>query len=84
LYPLLLVTALLPTLTFVVPPLNPFHVPHPELTGPVALTAYWTAESGGTTGVPLIGLALTALLVTRRGVPGKRRAVEAAVILDPS
>ena len=71
----------LPALTYFVPGLNPFKLPHLDLTGPLAVAAYWIAESGGTLGTPLIGLALTALLVSRSGLPGKQRAVEAFVIV---
>jgi phosphatidylglycerophosphatase B len=72
--------ATLPALTFFVPGLNPFTRPRPDLTGPLAVAAYWVAESGGTAGIPLIGFAMTALLVSRYGIPPVRRAVEAAVI----
>jgi phosphatidylglycerophosphatase B len=68
-------------LTYFVPGLNPFKLPHPDLTGAFALAAYWVAESAGTTGAPLVGFALTALLVSRSGISWKQRAVEAFVIV---
>jgi membrane-associated phospholipid phosphatase len=71
--------ALLP-LTYFVPGLNPFTPPHLDLTGPFALAAYWVAQSAGTTGAPLVGLVLTAVLVSRPGIPGKQRALEICVI----
>jgi MFS family permease len=54
--------------------------PHLDLTGPFALAAYWVAQSAGTTGAPLVGLALTALLVSRPAIPWKQRALETFVI----
>lgn len=69
------------TITFFVPPLNPFKLPHIDLTGPFALAAYWVAQSGGKDGMPFIAIAMTALVVSRPGIPGKRRAVEALAIL---
>jgi phosphatidylglycerophosphatase B len=69
------------TLTYVVPLLNPYRRPHLDLTGPFAVAAYWVAESGGTMGIPLIGIALTALLVCRSGVARKQRASEVVVIV---
>jgi phosphatidylglycerophosphatase B len=71
----------LPALTFFVPTLNPFKLPHIDLTGPIAQAAYWVAESGGTRGIPLIGSAVTVLLVSRSGISWKQRAVETLVIV---
>jgi phosphatidylglycerophosphatase B len=71
----------LPVLTYVVPGLNPFRLPHIDLTGWLAVAAYWVAESGSPRGIPLIGIALTALLVSRPGITLKQRAVEAFVIV---
>ena len=71
----------LPALTYFVPGLNPFKLPHLDLTGPVALAAYGVAESGGPSGIPLIGIAFTAFLVSRRGIRWKQRGVEALVIV---
>jgi phosphatidylglycerophosphatase B len=71
----------LPALTYFVPPLNPFKLPHIDLTGSLAVAAYWIAESGGTIGIPLIGITLTALLVSRAGVPWKHRAAEALAVV---
>src|SRR5262249_7156202 len=72
----------LPLLTYVVPGLNPFKVPHHiDLTGPLAVAAYWVAESGSPRGIPLIGIALTALLVSRSAITLKQRAVETFVIV---
>jgi phosphatidylglycerophosphatase B len=77
---ILLPAVALPVLTYVVPGLNPFKVPHIDLTGPLAVAAYWVAESGSPRGIPLIGIALTALLVSRPEITLKQRAVEAFVI----
>src|SRR5438128_573328 len=71
----------LPALTYVVPGLNPFRLPHIDLTGWLAVAAYWAAESGSPRGIPLIGIALTAILVSRSGITWKHRAVEAFVIV---
>jgi membrane-associated phospholipid phosphatase len=76
----MLPAASLPALTYVVPSLNPFSQPHPDLTGPVAVAAYWIAESGGKQGIPWIGAAMTALVVGRSGISAKRRVIEALVI----
>ena len=62
-------------------PLNPFKSPHLDLTGPLAQAAYWTAESGGKMGIPLIGITMIALLVSRSGIFWKRRAGEALAIV---
>ena len=78
----MLPAATLPLLTYVVPGLNPFEVSHHiDLTGPLAVAAYWVAESGSPRGIPLIGIALTALLVSRSAITVKERAVETFVIV---
>jgi phosphatidylglycerophosphatase B len=59
--------------------LIPF-LPRLDLAGPVALAAYWVAESGGTHGIPLIGLVMTALLVSRTGIT-RWRAAEAPLVV---
>jgi phosphatidylglycerophosphatase B len=64
------------------PTLDPFIPPHIDLTGDVAVCAYWLAESGGTYGIPLIGTGLTALLLSRRGVAAARRAFEITLIVS--
>jgi membrane-associated phospholipid phosphatase len=61
-------------------PVLTFNVPHIDLAGSLALLAYWVAESGGTAGVPLIGLGFTLLLVGRFGLSRKARVVESLVI----
>src|SRR5438552_6765945 len=71
----------LPLLTYVVPGLNPFMVPHIDPTGPLAVAAFWVAESGSPRGIPLLGTALTALLVSRAGISWKQRVVETLVIV---
>ena len=71
----MLPAAALPLLTYVVPGLNPFEVSHHiDLTGALAVAAYWVAESGSPRGIPLIGIALTAILVSRSGITWKHRA----------
>jgi phosphatidylglycerophosphatase B len=78
---IMLPAAAMPALTYVVPGLNPFRLPHPDLTGSLALGAYAVAESGGTSGVPWIGIALTALVVSRPGIAWRQRLVEALVMV---
>jgi membrane-associated phospholipid phosphatase len=68
-------------LPYFVPGLNPFDRPHPDLTGSFAHGAYWIAQSAGTTGAPLIGVAMTALIVSRPGISSKQRILEALVIV---
>lgn len=79
--PIMLSAVALLTLTFVVPPLNPFSVPHPELTGPLAVAAYWVALSGSTSGIPWIGACMTAILVGRGGISNGRRVTEMLLIV---
>lgn len=81
LLPVMLSAVALLTLTYVVPPLNPFSVPHPELTGPLAVSAYWVAMTGGTSGIPWIGACLTAVVVGRGGITNGRRVSEMLVIV---
>jgi phosphatidylglycerophosphatase B len=71
----------LPLLTYFIPELNAFTLPLVDLTGPVAVAAYWIAESGGKIGITLMGIALTALLVSRPGIPSRQRVVELLVIV---
>jgi phosphatidylglycerophosphatase B len=79
--PIMLPALALLMLTYIVPPLNPFTLPHPDLTGPLALAAYWIAQSAGTSGIPLLGIALTAFVVSRPGITRKQRAVETLVFV---
>ncbi|MFO0866964.1 MAG: phosphatase PAP2 family protein [Gemmataceae bacterium] len=51
-----------------------------DLTGPLALAAYWTAESGGTLGTPWIVLLMTTMIVVRPGSSWQRCGAEFAVI----
>jgi phosphatidylglycerophosphatase B len=51
------------------------------LTGSLAQAAYWIAESGGTVGIPVIGVAMTLLLVTSAGLTAKQRLGETVVIV---
>lgn len=71
----------LPALTFIIPGLNPLKSPHLDLTGPLALAAYGVAQSGGILGIPFLCFGLTALLVSRPGIPGNQRVIEALVIV---
>lgn len=52
-----------------------------ELTGELALASYWITVSGGTHGTPLIGIAMTALVVGRPGLSWRRRGAEILAIL---
>lgn len=70
---MLVVAASLP-LTYLLPPI--------DLTGSLAQAAYWVAESGGTFGIPIIALAMTALVIGRAGLSKKQRAVEGLVIVS--
>lgn len=64
--------ALLP-LTYLIPPI--------DLTGPLAVAAYWTAESGGTIGTTVIALSMVIVLLGRSGLSWKQRGVELLVIV---
>jgi phosphatidylglycerophosphatase B len=72
--------ALLP-LTHFEPTLNPYVAPHFDLTGSLAWLAYFLATSGGTSGIPWIGIGMTALLVSRPAVPRGRRLLEIALVV---
>ncbi len=63
------------------PPLNPFETPHIDLTGPVALAAYWITETGGHPGIPYVGVLMTILVVCRSRISWKERLIEALVII---
>jgi RimJ/RimL family protein N-acetyltransferase/membrane-associated phospholipid phosphatase len=78
---IMLPTAALPALTYIVPGLNPFKLPHLDLTGPLALAAYGVAQSAGKYGIPWICIALTTLVVSRPGLRWTQRAVESLVIV---
>ena len=71
--------ALLP-LTYL-PPFNPFTKPQVDLTGPVALAAYWLSESGGVYGIPIVAVFMTMLVVCRAKLTWRQRGRESAVIL---
>ena len=45
------------------------------------MVAYWIAESGGASGIPLIGALMTALVVGRGGVSNGRRVTEMLLIV---
>jgi phosphatidylglycerophosphatase B len=68
-------------LTYVVPCLNPFSLPHFDLTGSFALAAYWVAESGGKFGIPAIAVLMMVYLVGRSGLSWRQRTVEVLVII---
>lgn len=72
-YALLLVT--------VVDGLDPAAEPRIDLTGAVALVAWVFAESGQTLGITIMAAALIVVMVTRSGPSGRRRFVEAAVMI---
>lgn len=68
------------SIPFFVPSLNPPQWPRLDLTGPLAVTFYWIAESGGPIGTPLIGLALTMIVMSRPGIAPQQRVCEFFVI----
>lgn len=51
-----------------------------DLTGTVALVAWWFAESGQTLGIVVLAAVLLAVLATRPAVPVRRRLVEVGVV----
>ena len=55
-------------------------IPRIDLTSPLALTACWIAESGGTRGTPVIGIGITCVLLSRSGLTWKERVLEFLVI----
>lgn len=72
---------LLLPLTYVVPCLDPLSLPRFDLTGPLALSAYWIAESGGKFGIPAIATLMTVYLVGRSGPSWRQRTIEVPVIV---
>lgn len=72
--------ALLP-LTYVVHCLNPFSSPNIDLTGTLALAAYWVSESGGKFGIPVIGTLMIVCLVSRPGLSARQRIFEILAIV---
>jgi phosphatidylglycerophosphatase B len=77
---LLLPAGALAGMTYAVPALNPAEATPLDLTGPLALAAYWVAESGGVFGIPVLGAVMIALLISRPGVSRKQRTREALVV----
>lgn len=77
----MLPTVALPALTYFIPGLNPLKLPHPDLTGSLALAAYGVAQSGSKWVMPWVCVALTALVVSRAGIHWKQRVVESLVML---
>lgn len=69
----MLAAGLLLPLTYLISPV--------DLTGPLAQAAYWTAESGGTLGTPVIALTLVAVILGRAGLTWKQRGGELLVIV---
>lgn len=70
--PLAMAALLLPTA---------YLLPAVDLTGPVALAAYWISESGGTIGTPILCLCLALLIVGRDGLTWTQRGGELSVII---
>ncbi len=78
---IMLPTVALPALSFFAPGLNPFKLPHLDLTGPLAIAACGVTQSAGKYGIPWICIALTALVVSRRSIRWNQRVIEALVIV---
>ncbi len=79
-WPMLVTYALLPV-TFLFPILDSTREPYCDLTSDVATVFYWAAQSGGGMGAPIIGVLMLVLLITRHGISGARRTLEAALIV---
>jgi phosphatidylglycerophosphatase B len=77
---MLMTYALLPV-TFLFPILDSTREPYWDLTSDVATVFYWTTQSGGISGAPIIGVLMLVLLITRHGISGARRMLEAALIV---
>ncbi len=78
----IVITYLFLPLTFLIPLAAPARESHFDLNSWFALLAYAFTETGGTAGASVIGTLLLLLLVTRAGVPGRRRRLEAGVIFS--
>ena len=79
-WPVLVTYALLPV-TFLFPVLDSTSEPFCDLTSDTATVSYWAAQSGGRIGAPTIGVLMLVLLITRHGMSGARRTLEAALIV---
>jgi phosphatidylglycerophosphatase B len=77
----MLVTYALLPVTFLFPILDSTREPYCDLTSGVATASYWTTQSGGRIGAPIIGVLMLVLLITRHGISGGRRALEATLIV---
>lgn len=76
---LLLTFAFIP-MSYLIPLLDSTTPPYIELTSGLSSVMYWISESGSKRVVPFIGLFMLLLLVTRKGLTGKRRAAEALLV----
>lgn len=79
-WPMLMTYALLPV-AFLFPILDSTREPYCDLTSDVAAVFYLTTQSGGRIGAPIIGVLMLVLLITRPGISGARRTLEAALIV---
>ena len=79
-WPLLMTYSLLPA-AWLFPVVDSTREPYFDLTTGFATANYWVAQSGGKTGVPIIGVLMLVLLVTRHGISGARRTLEIALVL---
>ena len=70
---IMLMAGVLLPLTYLIPPI--------DLTGSLAVAAYWIAESGGTTGTTIITISMVAVLLGRSGLSWKQRGTELLVIV---
>jgi membrane-associated phospholipid phosphatase len=70
---IMVVAGVLLPLTYLIPPI--------DLTGPIPLAAYWTAESGGTVGTPVIAISMAGLLLARPRLSWKQRGAELLVMV---
>jgi len=78
-FPILMAYAFIP-LTFLVPILDSTRESVFDLNTWFALLVYGITETGGTTGASIVGVLMLGVLVTRGGVSGRRRLIEAGVI----
>lgn len=78
--PMLLAWSVVP-LTFLSPLIDSTQAPYFDLTGNVSYIAYWAALSGSKFGVPLVGVLMLILLVTRSGIAGSRIWKETGVVI---
>lgn len=79
-WPLLVAYAFLPA-TFLIPIIDSTRAPYFDLTSGVATVLFWAAQSGSVVGAPIVGSLMLLLLITRNGISGSRRILEAALVV---